>query len=151
MFRNIVPAIIAAIGFPAGASESSVGGDVDLDQYQWTNRLLFVFAPARREPSFHALHESLAAQKAGITDRNLVVFEVLESELSTENGEPLDAETARLLRERFRVPSGSFSVILVGKDGGVKLDRQDRTSLDEIFALIDSMPMRQSEMRRDRQ
>jgi hypothetical protein len=62
--------------------------------------------------------------------------------------EPLSPATARLLRERFRVPSGAFSIILVGKDGGVKLDRQDRTSLEEIFALIDSMPMRQQEMRR---
>jgi hypothetical protein len=149
MFRTVIPAIIAVVAFSAGASESDAEGAVDLSHYQWKNRLLLVFAPTPEEPSFHALQESLVARGAGIADRDLVVFEVLESGPSTRDGEPLDPATARQLRERLRVPSGAFSLILVGKDGGVKLDRQDRTSLVEIFALIDSMPMRQQEMRRD--
>ena len=74
---------------------------------------------------------------------------MLENGPSSQDGEALDPAEARLWRERFRVPSGAFSVILVGKDGGVKLERQDRTSLEEIFALIDSMPMLQQEMRRE--
>jgi hypothetical protein len=36
---------------------------------------------------------------------------------------------------------------LVGKDGGIKLKRGDQVDLREIFGLIDSMPMRQREMR----
>jgi hypothetical protein len=36
--------------------------------------------------------------------------------------------------------------VLVGKDGGVKLERSGPVSLSVIFALIDSMPMRQREM-----
>ncbi len=122
---------------------------MDLRQYQWANRLLLVFAPALGEPLFRALHESVAERRADIEDRDLVVFEMLETGPSNQDGEALDPEEARLLRERFRVPSGTFSVILVGKDGEVKLERQDRTSLEEIFALIDSMPMRQQEMRRE--
>jgi hypothetical protein len=35
-------------------------------------------------------------------------------------------------------------VFLIGKDGGVKLtERSDHVSLQTLFALIDSMPMRQ--------
>jgi hypothetical protein len=144
----VVPAIIAIAVLSEGASQSERETPVDLRQYQWKNRLLFVFAPTREEPPFKALHDSIVARKADVEDRDLVVFEVLESDPSTRDGEPLDPASARQLRERFGAPAGEFSVVLVGKDGGVKLDRQDRTSLDEIFALIDSMPMRQHEMRR---
>ncbi|MFO7687606.1 MAG: DUF4174 domain-containing protein [Desulfobacterales bacterium] len=35
----------------------------------------------------------------------------------------------------------------MGKDGGIKLKRNDQVRLEEIFQLIDSMPMRQDEMR----
>jgi hypothetical protein len=35
----------------------------------------------------------------------------------------------------------------VGKDGSVKLNRQEQTRLEDIFALIDAMPMRREEMR----
>ena len=149
MFRAVVPAIIAVVAFSAGASQSELEGAVDLSQYEWKNRLVFVFAPTREEPSFHTFHESLMAREADVADRDLVVFELLESGPSTRDGESLDPAAARLLRERFGVPDGAFSIILVGKDGGVKLDRQQRTSLEEIFALIDSMPMRQHEMRRE--
>jgi hypothetical protein len=39
-------------------------------------------------------------------------------------------------------------VILIGKDGGEKLSREEGTTLGEIFGLIDTMPMRRREMRR---
>jgi hypothetical protein len=149
LFRTILPAIIAVVAFSVGVSESEEGSAVDLTRYRWENRLLLVFAPTHGEPSFEALHESVAARGPDIEDRDLVVFEVLEDGPSTRDGETLNPAAARLLRERFDVPSGAFSVILVGKDGGVKLQRQDRTSLEEIFALIDTMPMRQREMRRE--
>jgi hypothetical protein len=139
--------LFAVVSVPPGASEGSVEDVGDLKHFQWKNRVLLVFAPTRGEPSFEALRESLVGRNAEIVDRDLVVFELIETGPSTKDGQPLDPEAARLLRERFRTPSGTFSVVLVGKDGGVKLDRQEKTSLDEIFALIDSMPMRQREMR----
>ncbi len=149
LFRTKVLAFVAIFALSAGASGSDVEDAVNLDQYQWTKRLLLAFAPTRGEPLLRELHESLVARAADVADRDLVVFEVVESGASTVSGEPLDAATAELLRERFHVPGGAFSVVLVGKDGGVKLERRDRTSLEEIFELIDSMPMRQREMRRD--
>lgn len=44
--------------------------------------------------------------------------------------------------------SESFQVILYGKDGLKKLESKTVVTQDELDALIDSMPMRQSEMRR---
>lgn len=48
---------------------------------------------------------------------------------------------------RYGVSEDLFALILVGKDGGVKLTRNEPIALDRIFALVDSMPMRRREIR----
>ena len=120
---------------------------MDLTQFQWKSRLLFLFAPDRSNPLFKNLQSELIAQKAEVKDRDLVVFEVLEQGPSRMNTAPIDRQVADSIRDRFAIPQNTFSLILVGKDGSIKLNRQDRTHLQEVFDLIDAMPMRQDEMR----
>jgi hypothetical protein len=136
---------IAAI-FPING-RNAFAEPLGMSQFQWKNRLLFVFAPHRDHPMFDSLHNSLAAQKSEVAERDLVVFTILESGQSSMNAKLLASETALSLRKRYNVNQGEFAVILVGKDGGIKLNRQNETRLEEIFALIDAMPMRREEIR----
>lgn len=124
---------------------------IELSQFHWKNRLLFLFAPKRSHPVFDTLHKSIAAQQAEVEDRDLLVFEILESDPSVMNSDRLDPQTAQYLRKKLDAPRGEFTVILIGKDGGVKLKRQEKIQLEDIFALIDAMPMRQEEMRQKAQ
>ena len=55
---------------------------------------------------------------------------------------------ATVLRSHYRVGAGQFTVILVGKDGGEKYRAERVVDPDELFALIDTMPMRRREMRK---
>lgn len=52
------------------------------------------------------------------------------------------------LARRLRVSPSGFLLVLVGKDGGVKLTSRSVVSRERLFALIDAMPMRRDEMRR---
>ena len=124
---------------------------MDLAQFQWKNRLLFLFAPDNNHPLFKDLKGEIIIQQAEVEDRDLMVFEVLDRDPSKMNKANIDRQTADSIRDRFSVPSNKFSIILVGKDGGIKLKRDDHVSLKEVFELIDSMPMRQSEMRQKKQ
>jgi len=124
---------------------------MDLSQFQWKNRLLFLFAPNRSHPLFDVLQKSIAIQQAEVADRDLVIFEILESGTSRMDTSDLDPQVAQSLWDSFDVRPGRFTVILVGKDGGIKLSRQDQTRLEDIFALIDAMPMRREEMRQKSQ
>jgi hypothetical protein len=117
-----------------------------LSQFQWKNRLLFLFAPNRSHPLFDVLQKSIAVQQAEVTDRDLVIFEILETGSSRMDTSDFDPQMAQSLRDKFDVSPGQFALILVGKDGSVKLNRQEQTRLEDIFALIDSMPMRRQEM-----
>ncbi len=50
------------------------------------------------------------------------------------------------MSKQFTVSSLGFQLLLLGKDGGVKL-RSSNVSLEDIFSLIDTMPMIRKEMR----
>ena len=126
---------------PASASAG------DLSAYRWKNRLLLVFSPTGSAPGYVAFNRSLTTARSEVTDRDLIVFRIFESDPSFVEQQPLPQEDAEALRRRFNVRTGQFTVVLIGKDGGVKLVREQRAALGEIFDLIDSMPMRQQEMR----
>jgi len=147
MLKTIFPLAMILIASSVFSSRDAQAQSLDLSVFQWKKRLIFLFAPNRSHPMFSALHQSLAAHQSEAAERDLVIFEILDSAASRMNNEVIDSEAARRLREKFDVPGHEFTVILIGKDGRVKLDRKEQTQLDDIFALIDSMPMRQEEMR----
>jgi len=149
MAKTMMAVMMAMIALSIFGSKDALS--MDLRQFQWKNRLLFLFAPQRSDRFFNDLQNEIMVNKNEIEDRDLVVFEILESGPSFINGVSLDAQTAAALREKFDAPLGRFTVILVGKDGGVKLKRPTGTRLNDIFALIDAMPMRQEEMRQKSQ
>lgn len=119
---------------------------MDLTQFQWKNRLLFLFAPDSSHPSFKHIHSQIIDQKSEIDDRDMVIFSVLEQGPSQMDTTVIDRQSADSIRERFAVPPNDFRLILIGKDGGIKLKREDQVDLTEVFELIDSMPMRRNEM-----
>jgi hypothetical protein len=57
--------------------------------------------------------------------------------------ENLDAEA--LHRDLDGPEAGEFAAILLGKDGTVKLRVSEPIAAGELFAIIDSMPMRAAE------
>jgi hypothetical protein len=124
---------------------------MDLTQFKWKNRLLFLFAPDRNHPFYKHLHSQIIDQKPEVEDRDLVIFTILLQGPSQMNATAIDRQEADSIRDRFMIPPKAFSLILIGKDGGIKLKRNDQVDLAEVFELIDSMPMRQNEMRQQNQ
>lgn len=120
----------------------------DLGDYQWKHRLLLIFAPIRSDHRFMALDKTLSDKRAELQDRDMLVFRIFESGTSYAARQKMSLENAESLRRRFKVPPGEISQILIGKDGGVKLTGDEKTTLPSIFDLIDTMPMRRQEMRK---
>lgn len=137
-------------------SASGASGS-DLTAYRWKNRLLLVFASSHTDSGYAQFDRSLSRAQAEVRDRDLVVFRIFEKEPSyVRQPQPappnppkqqLSAQEAERLRRRFDIAAGRLTVVLIGKDGGVKMVRGRRADLGEFFDRIDSMPMRQQEMR----
>jgi hypothetical protein len=140
LIQCVVFSIVAVV------SASSTAWGIDLTTYRWKSRLLFVFSPTTSEPRFAAFNQSVLKARLDLDERDLVVFRVVEKGASLVGERAITKEDAEKLRRRFNVQSGRFAVILTGKDGGVKMVREDRVDLQEIFDRIDSMPMRRQEM-----
>ena len=135
---------------PAAVLPVHTAHSLDLSQYRWKNRILVLFAPAPSDGPYRDFDNSLTRNSRDVLERCLVVIRVFETGAATLDGEALEPEEATNLRARFSPAPQRFTLILIGKDGGVKLRREHRANLQDIFALIDSMPMRQAEMQRSR-
>lgn len=125
--------------------------DDDLNRFRWEKRLLFLFAPDERHAGAVLMKAQVDARREEMLDRDLVFFELFATGTSRMDAEPLPSATAAALRARFSPEPDAATLALVGKDGGVKLSRRDPAGLDEVFARIDAMPMRQAEIRRRQQ
>ena len=141
--------LVFVSGALTGFAYSRESNLADLKHYQWQNRLLLIFAPSEDYPAYRFLADELRRKQDGVHDRDVLVFSLLEKGQSRLGDARLDQATGEALRKRFSVKQGTFTVILIGKDGGEKLRREEGANLREIFGLIDTMPMRRREMRRN--
>ena len=134
----------AATAILAAAAPASAA---PLDPWRWTVRPLLIFAPRDGDPLAAEQARILAADAAGVAERDMAVLVVGPDRVTGVLGaEPPSADPA-LFRSRYGVTAGTFRAILVGKDGGVKLVSDEPVSTGRLFALIDGMPMRRREIR----
>jgi len=140
--------IVSMLGIITG-DDASAGRDemIDLEDYRWKNRIILVFAPSAAHHGYRFLNREIQTQRAEIIDRDLRIFHILEEGESRLEESSLDSGSVDSLRDRFSPHRGQLTVVLIGKDGGEKLRQVDWVNLEEIFALIDTMPMRKEEMR----
>ncbi|NIQ92127.1 MAG: DUF4174 domain-containing protein [Deltaproteobacteria bacterium] len=135
--------------FMVGTMAAHVDGQdkIRLKDYQWKHRLILAFSPSAQHPGHKALEKEIAVQAEEVMDRDLLVFHFLETGEIRLGEISLPTGSGDYFRENFSIRPGRFTVLLIGKDGGVKLRREGGVELDEILSLIDTMPMRQREMR----
>ena len=120
---------------------------VNLESYRWNNRIVLVFGTAATDVAVMQQRAWLDQQARGIDARHVVVGYIFEHGPSVVGEEAMSPEDAATLREQFDIRSGTFNFVLVGKDGGVKRSANEPVAADDLFALIDAMPIRQREMR----
>ncbi|KAM3089936.1 DUF4174 domain-containing protein [Phormidesmis sp. 146-35] len=118
---------------------------MDLDQYQWKNRLLLIFAPSESSADYRSQLQFLKAQQSQLVDRNLLLIRVFK-ETGFVGDQAINSEAIAQLRKRYGIQSDEFRIILVGKDGTEKRRETAPTAMNAIYRQIDQMPMRRQEM-----
>lgn len=117
---------LALIAAPA------IAEDDPLAQYLWEQRPVIVFADSDRDPRFQKQVSALSARPDDMAERDVVIL------LDT------DPTVQSALRKTFR-PRG-FQILLLGKDGQIKLRRPHPITAEDLNRQIDRMPMRRREM-----
>ncbi|NGP75810.1 DUF4174 domain-containing protein [Balneolaceae bacterium YR4-1] len=121
--------------------------EFQLSDYRWENRLLLVFAPSQENDDYQKQLEELNSNREGVLDRDLKIVHLFSDDASNIDGQQIDDKSTEDIYKKYEVTPGQYTVILIGKDGTVKLRTGNLLTNKEVFGLIDSMPMRQREMR----
>ncbi|ANL32877.1 DUF4174 domain-containing protein [Rhizobium phaseoli] len=120
-----------------------------LAAFQWKNRVFIVFAD--RDNARAARQENqLLADRSALDERDMVVLKVSADKVRALFGaaDGLDGEA---IRHGLEGPeAGEFAAFLLGKDGTVKLKLSEPITNGELFAIIDSMPMRAEMLKSDK-
>lgn len=107
---------------------------VDPDQFLWTARPVVIFADTADDPAFVDQVASLRRDGRALASRDVVL--VLDSDPSANS----------TWRQQLR-PQG-FSLVLIDKDGQVKIRRPVPWDAREIGRAIDRLPLRRQEIGR---
>lgn len=104
----------------------------DLSTYQWKNRLILLVGDTT--------NVKLKKQKSILNNHKLELLERDILILQITNPENLQIN----LEASFK------GLILIGKDGGAKLKKEFPVAAIKLFEIIDSMPMRKAEIKRNK-
>ncbi|MGC1494470.1 MAG: DUF4174 domain-containing protein [Sulfitobacter sp.] len=119
-------------------TELFVTADMEnLNQFQWRKRPVIVFADSAEDPAFIEQLELLNARQDELLERDVIVL--------------TDTDPAARSPIRLKMRPRGFMLVLVGKDGGVKLRKPFPWDVREITRSIDKMPMRQREIREEKE
>ena len=106
-----------------------------LTQYLWKRRVVLSFSAAKSTPERIFLLKQIEQYQCEFDDRQMVHIDLIAG-----------SSDHQLLSRQFSVPNKEFNLVLLGKDGDVKL-LTSQPSLANLLTLIDTMPMRQRELR----
>ena len=111
----------------------SIDPETTLEGFAWTHRPIIVFANSPNDINFKRQIAMLRTSIIELEERNVVVL--------------LDADPVanNPLRKALR-PRG-FAIILVGKDGQIKLRKPLPQDVRSLSRAIDKMPMRRQEIK----
>ena len=103
--------------------------------------MLFLNQPQGEDVRLQEQIERFQGLEEEIRDRQLMIFVIKGDQVSDINGNPVRLDPGSMAFTSYT------GMILIGKDGGIKLQEPFVVEPQRIFNLIDSMPMRRAEMK----
>jgi hypothetical protein len=107
---------------------------------RWQKRVLLLCAPTATDAALLRQRQLLAPARSDLDARDLLVREAVFDNLS--------AADKKYVTETLRTSGASFTVLLIGKDGGAKRRETEPVTPGSLFKTIDVMPMRRQEMKK---
>ena len=118
----------------------------ELTEYRWNRRVLVLSAASLDDPALIRQQQELALTQLPFESRDMVLVTLVDGPAASVDGRALSSAEVSAARAKLGLQDNAFAIRLIGKDGSVKLSRDTATSMADIYALIDTMPMRQAEV-----
>jgi hypothetical protein len=98
------------------------------------HREILLVAQRMDDPDLLIQKKILQADEEGLTERDIIITLITP-------------ESDKKRYNKLMKNGKCFRFILIGKDGGEKLSSEKPVTLEQLFALIDGMPMRRYEVK----
>ena len=146
--KSLIKILLLGMGFLLPYHGFSQG----LKKHQWENRIVVLLSSDESSPLYTQQLKEFSHTHEEMKERKLVMYRVINKKycfqnFTTENQalnwKPIDNPDLKI-----NDSNKYFKIILIGLDGGVKLEKTEFLNKEELFRIIDSMPMRMNELRR---
>ena len=123
-----------------------------LEEYRWENRILLVKTKNEWSEKYRDQLEVFRGATEALKERKIILYQIVGSQYDLidytnkrhkESGALSNEMTDHLLNHK-----NQFEIILIGLDGGIKYRKTELLTMEDLFSIIDSMPMRRAEMRK---
>lgn len=124
----------------------------NLERHLWKNRILIVKTHQEGAKKYQDQVKEFKSLANEFEERKLVLYQVEGTRyklLDYGNADSIQSgEVSQKLEKEVLIGKDPFEVILIGLDGNVKLQQTQVMLGEELFKIIDRMPMRKAELRR---
>lgn len=120
----------------------------EIKQYQWENRVLILLTETTTNPVYQSQILELQSVQSELELRKVLVIS-LGPNFQKEGLNSAHKQRSELSYANLKTEGSSFEVLLFGLDGYIKLRQQEFLRHQDLFDLIDAMPMRRYEMQND--
>lgn len=137
--------LVSSTNLIVGKKSTASHQKMPLQGFQWKNRVLLIFSESAQNQHYKQQVRLLDDNAGGLVERDLIILTVFPERVELRNSAEVLDFSADELRQFYKVNT-SFTVVLIGKDGGEKKRTQTILNPQELFGIIDAMPMRRAEM-----
>lgn len=123
--------VLALLPF-AAAAQTVPAGDVVLEDYLWEKRPVVIFADSPDDPAYRTQMDYIERDMPSLEERDVVVI--------------TDTDPAARTAVRQKLRPRGFSMVILDKDGEIKMRKPLPWNVREIARAIDKFPLRRQEI-----
>lgn len=115
-----------------------------LSSIQWKNRVLLIMSEDPNDPMVKQQVSLFSEDREELEERKLVLLQVFPEFyiMGSDNG--IRRASAEVYFD-YKSSAKTFELVLIGLDGDEKMRRADLMRPEDLYAIIDAMPMRRNE------
>jgi len=124
----------------------------NLEKHTWKNRILIIKTVDAESEKYKEQITAFKNSREEFIDRKLILYKIVNHNFTLTNYKNsslnYSGKVSRKLAESMLNKNENFEIILIGLDGGIKLQQTEILTKQDLFSIIDSMPMRSNEIRK---
>ena len=136
-----------------GLSFMNLNGQ-DLQKHTWENRILIVKTSDIQSKKYQEQLKEFENSNEEMIDRKFLLYQVTGNDFVMIDYKNSKVNNSGKMSEKFINKifneKENFEVILIGLDGGIKLQQTQILTKKELYKIVDSMAMRSDELRSNR-